>query len=59
VILVRQRRSHSEVTEQYGTVVVDEQVGCLDIPVDKSVDVQIAIVGLRKRSRGGRMEKLA
>jgi predicted protein tyrosine phosphatase len=58
VILVYQRCSHTEVTQQYGTVVVDKQICCFDIPVDKSIDMQIAI-GVEEMIERREIEKLA
>jgi hypothetical protein len=48
VILVVQRGSDAEVTEEYGTVIVDEEIRCFDIPVNKAVDMEIieALEGL-------------
>jgi hypothetical protein len=48
VILVGQGCSDTEITQQDGTVIVDEEVCCFDIPMNKSVDMQIieALEGL-------------
>ena len=41
VILVRQRCSDAEIAKQDGTVVVDEEICCFDIPVDKTIGMEI------------------
>lgn len=53
VILVGQGCSDTEITQQYGAVIVDEEVCCFDIPMNKSVDMEITISrkGLSKSSR--------
>jgi hypothetical protein len=45
VILVGQGCSDTEITQQYGAVIVDEEVCCFDIPMNESVDMQITIGG--------------
>jgi len=56
VILIGRGSGDSQIAKQYGTVVVDEEISCFDIPVYKSVDVQITMdgKGAEKRLRGGR-----
>lgn len=43
VILVMQWCGDAKVTEEYSTVIVDEEICRLDISVDKTIDMQIAI----------------
>ena len=45
VILIVQRGSDAEVTEEYGTVIIDEEIRCFDIPVNKAVDMEITVDG--------------
>jgi len=43
VVLVIQWSGDPKVTKEYGAVIVDEEIGGFDIPVNKTVDVQITI----------------
>ena len=43
MILIVQWSGDAKVTKEYGTVIVDEEICCFDIPVNKSVDMQIAV----------------
>ena len=47
VILVIQWGGDPKVTEEYGTVLVDEEICGFNIPVNKTIDVQITM------NRGG------
>jgi hypothetical protein len=58
VVLVRQGRGNAKITEQDGAVVVDEEICCLDIPVNKSVDMQITTEGVEKIERRERKNLL-
>jgi hypothetical protein len=39
VILIGQGRGDTKITEQHGTVVVDEEVCCFDVPVDETINM--------------------
>ena len=45
VVLIVQWCSDAKVAKEYGTIIVDEEICCFDIPVNKSVDMEIAVVG--------------
>jgi hypothetical protein len=49
VVVVVQRGGNTKVAEENGAVVVDEEVCCLDIPVDEAIDMQIAVDSLRSK----------
>ena len=51
VILVVQRCSDSKVTQEDSAVIVNEQIGCFNIPVDKSIDMQVATMWTRRVSK--------
>jgi hypothetical protein len=43
VVLVVQWCGNAEVAKEYGTIIVDEEICCFDITVNKSVDMQVAV----------------
>jgi hypothetical protein len=45
MILVVQWCGDAKVAKEYGAIIVNEEICCFDIPVNKSVDMQIAVDG--------------
>jgi hypothetical protein len=43
MIFIVQWCGDPKVPKEYGTVIVDEEICCFDIPVNKPVDMQVAI----------------
>jgi hypothetical protein len=42
-MLVSHVCGHTEIAEEDGAIVVDEEIGSLDVTVDETVDVQVAV----------------
>lgn len=61
VVLVIQRGSDAEVTKEYGTVIVDKEIRCFDIPMNKTVDMEITVDGrgVEEQIEKREMNKLA
>lgn len=61
VILIVQRSSDAEVTKEYSTVIVDKEIRRFDIPMNKTVDMEITIDrrGVEEQIEMREMNKLA